>query len=85
MEKGVPGESYNIGSGNSNTFNRIYEIVKEQMDSDLEAEYIKNPLKSYQYFTQADMSKAKKDLGFVPEYDIAAGVKKMLNYSVDAL
>ena len=85
MQKGVPGESYNIGSGNSNTFNRIYKIVKEQMNSDLEAEYIKNPLKSYQFFTQADMSKAKKDLGFVPEYDIAAGVKKMLNYDIDSL
>jgi len=85
MEKGVPGESYNIGSGNSNTFNRIYEIVKEQMNSDLEAEYIKNPLKSYQFFTQADMSKAKEDLGFIPEYNIAAGVKKMLSYGVDAL
>ena len=85
MQKGVPGESYNIGSGNSNTFNRIYKIVKEQMNSDLEAEYIKNPLKSYQFFTQADMSKAKKDLGFIPEYDIAAGVRKMLNYDIDSL
>ena len=85
MEKGVPCESYNIGSGNSNTFNRIYEIVKEMMNSDLVAEYIKNPLKSYQFFTQADMSKAKKDLGFVPEYDIAAGVRKMLSYDIDSL
>ena len=85
MEKGVPGESYNIGSGNSNTFNRIYKIVKEQMNSDLEAEYIKNPLKSYQFFTQADMSKAKEDLGFIPEYNIAAGVKKMLSYDIDSL
>jgi nucleoside-diphosphate-sugar epimerase len=85
MEKGIPGESYNIGSGDSNTFNRIYEIVKEMMNSDLMADYIKNPLKSYQFFTQADMSKAKEDLGFVPEYDIAAGVKKMVSYGVDAL
>ena len=85
MEKGVPGESYNIGSGNSNTFNRIYEIVKEMMNSDLAAEYVRNPLKSYQFFTQADMSKAKKDLGFVPEYDIAAGVRKMLSYDIDSL
>jgi len=85
MEKGIPGESYNIGSGDSNTFNRIYEIVKEMMNSDLMADYIKNPLKSYQFFTQADMSKAKEDLGFVPEYNIAAGVRKMLSYGVDAL
>jgi UDP-glucose 4-epimerase len=55
------------------------------MDSDLEAEYVNNPLKSYQYFTQANMRKAKKDLGFVPEYNIAAGVRKMLSYGVDAL
>ena len=85
MVKGVSGESYNIGSGNSNTFTRIYEIVKEQMHCDLEAEYVKNPLKSYQLFTQADMSKTKNDLGFIPEYDIAAGVRKMLEYDIDSI
>jgi len=85
MEKGVPGESYNIGSGESNTFNKIYEIVKEIMGSDLEAEYVKNPFKSYQYFTQADMKKAKKDLGFVPEYNVRDGVKKMIQFDIDSL
>ena len=55
------------------------------MNSDLVAEYIKNPLKSYQFFTQADMSKANEDLGFVPEYNIAAGVRKMLSYDIDSL
>lgn len=85
MEKGVPGESYNIGSGESNTFNKIYQIVKEEMNSDLEAEYVKNPFRSYQYFTQADMSKARKDLGFIPEFDVRAGVKKMLNFDLDSL
>ena len=85
MEKGVPGESYNIGSGESNTFNKIYQIVKEEMNSDLEAEYIKNPFRSYQYFTQADMSKSKKDLGFLPEFDVRAGVRKMLNFDPDSL
>ena len=29
--------------------------------------------------TQADMEKTKNDLGFVPEYDIRKGVKKMLS------
>ena len=55
------------------------------MNSDLEAEYIKNPLKSYQFFTQADMSKARRELGFAPEYNIAAGVRKMLSYDIDSL
>jgi len=85
MEKGIPGESYNIGSGESNTFNRIYQIVRDEMNSDIEAEYVKNPFKSYQYFTQADMSKAKNDLGFIPKFDIRAGVRKMLEYGVDSI
>lgn len=85
MEKGIPGESYNIGSGQSNTFNRIYQIVKEEMKSELEAEYVKNPLKSYQYFTQADMTKTENDLGFIPEFDVRVGVRKMLEYGVDSL
>jgi UDP-glucose 4-epimerase len=55
------------------------------MDSDLEAEYVNNPLKSYQYFTQANMRKAKKDLGFVPEYSVRDGVKKMIQFAIDSL
>ena len=85
MEKGIPGESYNIGSGESNTFNKIYQIVREEMNSELEAEYVKNPFRSYQYFTQADVSKAKKDLRFIPEFDVRSGVKKMLSFDLDSL
>ena len=85
MEKGISGESYNIGSGESYSFNKIYQTVKELMNSNLEAEHIKNPFKSYQYFTQADISKARKDLGFVPEFNIRDGVKKMLSHNLDSL
>ena len=85
MDKGISGESYNIGSGTSITFNEIYKMVKEEMRSQVEAEHIPNPLKSYQYFTQADISKAKKDLGFVPEYDLRKGIRKMLDYDIKSI
>lgn len=85
MEKGIPGESYNIGSGTSFTFNEIYKMVKEEMKSSLEAQHIPNPLKSYQYFTQANISKAKKDLGFIPEYDIRSGIRKMLTFDIKSI
>ena len=85
MEKGRPGESYNIGSGETKTFNEIYNVVKELMASSIEAEYVKNPLKSYQYFTKADISKAKNDLGFIPEYDLKTGINKMLSYDIDSI
>ena len=79
MENGKPGEAYNIGTGVSTDFNKIYSIIKDEMHSDIEAKHVKNPFASYQMYTQADMEKTKKDLGFVPEYDIRKGVKKMLS------
>ena len=78
MDKGKAGEAYNIGTGISTDFNTIYKIIKEEMDSNMEAKYEKNPFSSYQMFTQADIEKAKNDLGFTPEYDIRSGVREML-------
>ena len=79
MEKGKSGEAYNIGTGISTDFNSIYKIIKEEMNSNVEPEYVKNPFSSYQMFTQAIMDKAKNDLGFTPEYDIRLGVRAMLD------
>ena len=78
MENGVPGETYNVGTGVSTEFNEIFQIVKEEMNYDGSPEYIPNPLRSYQMFTQADMSKTKRELKFAPEYDVIKGVRKML-------
>lgn len=85
MELGIPGESYNIGSGISLSFNEIYSIVKEEMNSSSEAKYIPNPLQSYQYFTQADISKAKRDLDFIPQYDLRSGIRRMLSYDIKSI
>ena len=78
MERGIPGESYNIGTGTTTNFNDIYRMVAEEMHSEVQAEYIPNPLKNYQYFTQADITKARKDLGFDPEFDLRSGIRKMI-------
>lgn len=78
MERGIPGESYNIGTGTTTNFNDIYRMVAEEMHSEVQAEYIPNPLKNYQYFTQADITKVRKDLGFDPEFDLRSGIRKMI-------
>ena len=67
-----------IGTGISKDFNAIFKIIKEEMHSDIEARYVKNPFTSYQMFTMANIEKARKELQFEPEYDIRAGVKRML-------
>ncbi len=78
MEKGIPGEAYNIGTGVTTSFNDIYRIVAEEMHSDVKPRYVSNPLKNYQYFTQANIAKARRDLGFEPEFDLRAGIRKMI-------
>ncbi|MEM3455568.1 MAG: NAD-dependent epimerase/dehydratase family protein [Candidatus Micrarchaeia archaeon] len=78
MEYGKNGETYNIGTGTSTDFNTIFQIIKEEMNYKKEAVYVTNPLKHYQRFTQADLTKTKKDLGFYPEYDIRKGVRKII-------
>ncbi len=79
LEKGKTGEIYNVGTGMSMDFISIFRIVKEEMKYDGDAVLVDNPLKSYQRFTQADMSKTSRELGFVPEYDIRKGVREILN------
>ena len=55
MQKGKPGEAYNVGTGITTDFNTIYNAVAEEMHSKIQAKHIPNPLKNYQYFTQAVM------------------------------
>ena len=78
MKNGTPGGSYNVGTGKTTDFNTIFHIVKEEMDYQGEAEHVPNPLKSYQMFTLADIKKTKEKLKFEPEYEIRAGVKKII-------
>ncbi|MEM0096891.1 MAG: NAD-dependent epimerase/dehydratase family protein [Conexivisphaerales archaeon] len=78
MERGRAGESYNVGTGTSTSFNRIFEIIREETGYAGSPAYVQNPLRSYQIFTQADISKSRKELGFEPRYDIRAGVRKIL-------
>ena len=78
MKNGIPGEAYNVGTGKSTDFNSIYHILKEEMGYQGSAEYVPNPLKSYQMFTLADISKTKNELKFEPKYDIREGVKMIL-------
>jgi UDP-glucose 4-epimerase len=76
---GKPGESYNVGTGESTDYNTLAKIVKEITGSKSEIIHIPNPLKSYQMFTQADTSKTENELNFRPDYDLRKAIKDMFN------
>jgi len=79
IKYGKSGEVYNVGTGISTEFNEIFNIVKEETGYKGEPLYISNPLKSYQMFTQADMTKTSSELKFTPRYNIRGGVRKILD------
>lgn len=66
---------YNIGSGKPTTFNEIVQELNKNLDTNLKPEYIKNPYKHYQNETLADLSNAKKFLGYEPTWNIEEGIK----------
>jgi UDP-glucose 4-epimerase len=77
-EKGKGGTVYNVGTGVTTSFNDIFRLVSELMEVNVVPSYEPIPFKTYQMFTQADISKIKMDLSFEPEYDLRKGIKEMI-------
>jgi ADP-L-glycero-D-manno-heptose 6-epimerase len=70
-------EVLNCGGGKARTFNGAFKIIRQITKLDCKIDYIDNPYeKSYQNFTECDMSKTKKEIGFSPKYQLEAGIGK---------
>ena len=65
---------YNCGSGCAISFNNVIALLNRALGTDLAPEYIENPFAFYQPHTEADMSKARQELGFVPEFPPESGI-----------
>ncbi len=65
---------YNCGSGVPFSFNDVIASLNGALGTNLEPEYIENPYSFYQPHTEADMSLAKQDLGFTPQFRPDAGI-----------
>jgi ADP-L-glycero-D-manno-heptose 6-epimerase len=67
---------YNVGSGEARSFNEVIALLNKALGKDLEPDYFDCPYDFYQEYTQADMGKIKKELGFVPKYNLERGIKE---------
>jgi len=78
-EAGGLGEIYNCGSGTASTFNEIVKIVNYLTYQGVVPEYIACPFEAeYQNFTQCDIEKARRDLGYSPGFDLRSGIEAYL-------
>lgn len=68
---GVTPGVYNLGSGQTTSFNDIVDAINEALGTSVEAEYFDMPaemIPTYQHYTCADMSQTKKGLSWSPSW-----------------
>jgi ADP-L-glycero-D-manno-heptose 6-epimerase len=65
---------YNCGSGVAVSFNDVIAELNRNLGTTLEPEYFENPYAFYQPHTEADMSKAGQEIGWIPKFTPAAGI-----------
>ncbi len=78
----APSGIYNVGSGEAEEFNAVVAALNTAMGTALETEFFKMPYDpaTYQMNTHADMSKAKSQLGFTPQWNLKAGVMDYVHW-----
>ena len=70
---------YNVGTSERYDFNTVVELINEELDADVEPEYVENPIPSDVYVsdTCADPAKIRDETGWKPEIDFREGVRRV--------
>ncbi|MEN3064255.1 MAG: GDP-mannose 4,6-dehydratase, partial [Candidatus Methanosuratincola petrocarbonis] len=74
------GEVFNVGTGVETTFNRVVEILAEELGVDIKATYVENPIRNYVRRTLADTTKAAERLGFRARVPLREGIRRTIEY-----
>ena len=72
------GGSFNVGSGNSWTFNQVVSELNRALKTHLEPDYFENPYSFTQDWTEADLTESRRQLKYEPKYDLARGIAAYL-------
>ncbi len=75
---------YNLGSGQARSFNDLVQILNQSLGTKFEPDYIENPYAHYQNFTQADLTNAKRALGYEPRFPLEEGVRDYMQWLYSA-
>ncbi|SDZ77664.1 UDP-glucose 4-epimerase [Haloplanus vescus] len=68
---------YNVGTGESYTFNTMVEMINDELGTDIDPEYVENPLPVYVHDTMADASKLREATGWEPDVGFEEGVARV--------
>jgi len=70
---------YNLGTGNQHSFNTVVGLINDELDTNVEPEYVDNliPESVYVHHTCADSSKMQGETGWQPEIGLHEGIKQV--------
>ncbi|MGQ4555065.1 NAD-dependent epimerase/dehydratase family protein [Halobellus sp. GM3] len=68
---------YNLGTGESYTFNEMIALINDALGTDVDPEYVENPLDVYVHDTMADGTKMREATGWEPEISFEDGVERV--------
>ncbi len=70
---------YNLGTGESYDFNTVVEMLNEELGTDIEPEYIENPIPDevYVHDTMADTTAMYEATGWEPEITFKKGIERV--------
>ncbi len=71
---------YNLGYGQARSFNELVDVLNKCLGTKFSPDYIDNPHAHYQNFTQADLSRVRKALGYEPRYPLEEGVRDYMRW-----
>ncbi len=69
---------FNVGAGKSTTLNEVIKKLNEKLGTNIEPEYQENKIKNYVMYTQADTTKAEKELGFTAKVSLDEGIERLI-------
>lgn len=74
-ENKMGAEVFNLGTGKGTSLNEIVSALRSAFDTEVPAKYIENPVKEVYIHGQcADISRAKKILGWSPKVNLEEGI-----------
>ena len=81
---GTPGEVYNVAGGTRTTVREVISILESLLEVPLEVQY-ERTARGDARDTSADTSKAARDLGYSPQFELEAGLAAQLDAARSAL
>jgi UDP-glucose 4-epimerase len=76
----INGRYFNIGTGVETSFKQVVDELNKVLGTDIEPEYVENPIDNYVDRTKADISQARELLGYEPEHSFREGLEKTADY-----